>query len=199
MKRSKIEELFKQLDKNRKGYLEEKDFYAIIPKEFKRLNKELSIKFQKSDRLSQEEFIEYIIQKDSKMRKNFTHLTNESAEFTEFKTRLSKEHIHLRKKYLDCLLNHIDRKNDNSIDYHEWRDYLIFVPDLYEIIDSDFNSNYVEDDGGRFKFLLAGGIAGAVSRTCTAPLDRLKVLISSLLNTEFSNLANILGLAANRN
>ncbi|OZJ01980.1 hypothetical protein BZG36_04898, partial [Bifiguratus adelaidae] len=74
----------------------------------------------------------------------------------------------------------------------EWRDFLLLLPretNIVEIYQYYQISAQVTPDGevvipptdeaarNAFRYLLAGGIAGAVSRTCTAPFDRLKVFL----------------------
>ena len=45
----------------------------------------------------------------------------------------------------------------------------------------DFNENEIKS-GMWWRHLVAGGVAGAVSRTATAPLDRLKVFLQVNFN-----------------
>ncbi|KAG2013565.1 mitochondrial carrier protein RIM2 [Coprinopsis cinerea AmutBmut pab1-1] len=48
--------------------------------------------------------------------------------------------------------------------------------EFYDEEEEPLDTNVLEGNAS-FKFLLAGGVAGAVSRTCTAPFDRLKVFL----------------------
>jgi solute carrier family 25 phosphate transporter 23/24/25/41 len=59
------------------------------------------------------------------------------------------------------------------------RDLEIEKPySVQESITSFITSHYAQlKDNSAFKFLLSGGIAGAVSRTATAPLDRVKIYL----------------------
>jgi solute carrier family 25 phosphate transporter 23/24/25/41 len=83
-----------------------------------------------------------------------------------------------------------------EISWEDWRDFLILSPQidsLPEILTYHWRHNYLDvgedvalpDDftekemqsGMWWRHLLAGGVAGMVSRTATAPLDRIKVFL----------------------
>jgi solute carrier family 25 phosphate transporter 23/24/25/41 len=87
--------------------------------------------------------------------------------------------------------------NDGIIDFNEWRQFLRFFPKdtsiscIYEhfqmLVQMDTGETVLMLEGtattNAWKYLLAGGMAGAVSRTATAPLDRLKVHLQTSLTS----------------
>ncbi|AET40132.1 Ca(2+)-binding ATP:ADP antiporter SAL1 Ecym_5377 [Eremothecium cymbalariae DBVPG len=100
------------------------------------------------------------------------------------------------------------------ITYDQWRDFLIFMPRkegsrlhtaysyfylFNEDVDlsSEGDMTLITDFIGGFGFFLAGGFSGVISRTCTAPFDRIKVFLiartdlsSTLLNSKEKLLYN---------
>ncbi|CDS36873.1 calcium binding mitochondrial carrier protein [Echinococcus multilocularis] len=93
------------------------------------------------------------------------------------------------------LLRRIDKNNNDCIEYEEWRKFLLFLPisDLASvtqfwrhgaILDLSVDPVVAIPQFMKHKHalrrdvlqLVAGGTAGVVSRTCTAPIDRLKVM-----------------------
>ncbi|XP_033197538.1 calcium-binding mitochondrial carrier protein SCaMC-2 isoform X2 [Bombus vosnesenskii] len=93
------------------------------------------------------------------------------------------------------LLQRMDKDGSLTISFNEWRDFLLYAPstDLLGLIEYWHHTNYMdigedigvpEDfttgemvSGMWWRHLVSGGVAGGVSRTCTAPLDRIKVYL----------------------
>jgi solute carrier family 25 (mitochondrial phosphate transporter), member 23/24/25/41 len=86
----------------------------------------------------------------------------------------------------------VDKDNNGIITFEEWRDFLLLYPNEATIENIyhhwervclvDIGEQAVIPEGiskhvNASKYLIAGGIAGATSRTATAPLDRLKVIM----------------------
>lgn len=89
-------------------------------------------------------------------------------------------------------MEHVDKDNNGIITFEEWRDFLLLYPheatieNIYHhwerVCLVDIGEQAVIPEGiskhvHRSKYFIAGGIAGASSRTATAPLDRLKVAL----------------------
>jgi len=101
----------------------------------------------------------------------------------------------MKKYFIKYRLYRMDQDGSLEISFNEWRDFLLYAPstDIRDLIKYWRHSTYLDigedmnvpDDftqselqtGKWWRHLVAGGFAGAVSRTCTAPLDRLKVYL----------------------
>ncbi|CAI0449774.1 unnamed protein product, partial [Linum tenue] len=100
--------------------------------------------------------------------------------------------IQIDDEELARFVEHVDKDNDGIITFEEWRDFLLLYPheatieNIYHYWERvclvDIGEHAVIPEGvskqvHRSKYFIAGGIAGAASRTATAPLDRLKVVL----------------------
>lgn len=92
---------------------------------------------------------------------------------------------------IDSIFSRIDYQDHGYITYDEFRDFLMLMPRLHgsriktaftyiaEELDlsSDGDVTLINQFLFGFGFFLAGGLSGVVSRTCTAPFDRIKVFL----------------------
>ncbi|KAK1281564.1 Mitochondrial adenine nucleotide transporter ADNT1 [Acorus calamus] len=100
--------------------------------------------------------------------------------------------IEIDDEELARFVDHVDKDNNGIITFEEWRDFLLLYPheatieNIYEYWERvclvDIGEQAVIPEGiskhsHASKYLIAGGVAGATSRTATAPLDRLKVIL----------------------
>ncbi|KAE9601351.1 putative mitochondrial carrier protein [Lupinus albus] len=105
---------------------------------------------------------------------------------------LVKAGIEMDEEELARFVEHVDKDNNRIITFEEWRDFLLLYPheatieNIYHhwerVCLVDIGEQAVIPEGiskhvHRSRYFIAGGIAGAASRTATAPLDRLKVVL----------------------
>ncbi|KAH7932029.1 hypothetical protein HPB51_029577 [Rhipicephalus microplus] len=132
-----------------------------------------------------------------------------SLDANEIRTSFQKLGIQIETDEAMRLLKRMDKDGSLTISFEEWRDYLLFHPssEIHDIIhhwrhatfvdlgeDSLVPDDFTEEEihtGMWWRHLVAGGVAGAVSRTCTAPLDRLKVFLQ-VRGSEFQSIQQCL-------
>ncbi|XP_026661085.1 calcium-dependent mitochondrial ATP-magnesium/phosphate carrier protein 2-like isoform X2 [Phoenix dactylifera] len=105
--------------------------------------------------------------------------------------------IEIDDEELARFVEHVDKDNNGIITFEEWRDFLLLYPheatieNIYQYWERvclvDIGEQAVIPEGiskhvNASKYLIAGGVAGAASRTATAPLDRLKVVMQVQTN-----------------
>ncbi|XP_077580833.1 mitochondrial adenyl nucleotide antiporter SLC25A24-like isoform X2 [Stigmatopora nigra] len=144
------------------------------------------------------EFTKYLKDHEKKLRLTFKSLDRNNdgrIDATEIQQSLSELGLEISKVDALKILQSMDIDGTMVVDWNEWREHFLFHPahNLQEIIRYWKHSSvldigdslaipdeFTEDEkssGGWWKQLVAGAVAGSVSRTGTAPLDRLKVFM----------------------
>ncbi|XP_056444650.1 calcium-binding mitochondrial carrier protein SCaMC-2-B isoform X2 [Gadus chalcogrammus] len=158
------------------------------------------------------EFVHYLRDHEKKLRLVFKSLDKKNdgrIDSQEIMQSLRDLGVNISEQQAEKILKSMDKNGTMTIDWNEWRDYHLLHPadNIPEIIlywkhSTIFDvgeSLLVPDEftaeekqtGMWWRHLVAGGGAGAVSRTCTAPLDRLKVLMQ--VHSSKSNSMRIAG------
>ncbi|XP_049603265.1 mitochondrial adenyl nucleotide antiporter SLC25A24 isoform X2 [Syngnathus scovelli] len=153
-------------------------------------NKDGSLDFQ--------EFTKYLKEHEKKLRLTFKSLDKNNdgrIDATEIQQSLAELGMDINKVDALKILQSMDIDGTMMVDWNEWREHFLFHPahNLQEIIRYWKHSSVLDigdslaipdefteeekSSGGWWKQLVAGAVAGSVSRTGTAPLDRLKVFM----------------------
>ncbi|XP_061878736.1 mitochondrial adenyl nucleotide antiporter SLC25A24-like isoform X1 [Entelurus aequoreus] len=152
----------------------------------------------KDGSLDFEEFTKYLKDHEKKLLLTFKSLDKNNdgrIDATEVQQTLAELGMNINRVDALKILQSMDIDGTMMVDWNEWRDYFLFHPahNLQEIIrywkhstvldigDSlaipDEFTEEEKSSGGWWKQLVAGAVAGSVSRTGTAPLDRMKVFM----------------------
>ncbi|XP_072524867.1 mitochondrial adenyl nucleotide antiporter SLC25A24-like [Salminus brasiliensis] len=158
------------------------------------------------------EFARYLKEHEKKLWLTFKSLDRNNdgrLDACEIKQSLAELGMDISTEAALKILQSIDIDGTMTVDWNEWREHFLFNPatDLEEIIrywrhssQLDIGDNLAIPDeftseekttGGWWKQLVAGATAGAVSRTGTAPLDRIKVFMQ--VHASRSNRISLVG------
>ncbi|XP_020322769.1 calcium-binding mitochondrial carrier protein SCaMC-1-like [Oncorhynchus kisutch] len=158
------------------------------------------------------EFNKYLKEHEKKLRLTFKSLDKNNdgrIDASEIKQSLEELGMDITQEEAQTILQSMDIDGTMMVDWNEWRDHFLFNPahNLNEIVRYWKHSTvldigesiaipdeFTEEEktsGGWWKQLAAGAMAGAVSRTGTAPLDRVKVFMQ--VHSSKSNRITLLG------
>ncbi|BFZ62584.1 hypothetical protein YB2330_003685 [Saitoella coloradoensis] len=195
---SRIRRLFRFLDTKHEGHLD----LAGLKRGLARINHPLnhagaileSIDQNGDGIITFQEFHDWVDESELQLWFMFKKLDKNGAgrlSLAEVKEAMHEAGCECHTDTINQLFELVDKKDDGYIDFDEWRDYLLFLPstdapELETVLDYFLSMEHSSSEGDVFLseetldglgYFLAGGIAGAVSRTCTAPFDRLKVYL----------------------
>ncbi|XP_014603482.1 PREDICTED: calcium-binding mitochondrial carrier protein SCaMC-2 isoform X1 [Polistes canadensis] len=198
----RLENIFKKLDLDGNGRIDVHDLSKALHEVG--VHKRYAEKFlarsdsTKSGDISLAEFIHYVREHEKNLRLQFSDLDKNrdgKIDLEELIRAFKDLGIEMDRGEATKLLQRMDKDGSLNISFNEWRDFLLYAPstNIHELIQYWRHSTYMDigedmgvpDDftnsemvsGMWWRHLLAGGIAGGVSRTCTAPLDRIKVYL----------------------
>ncbi|XP_056135518.1 mitochondrial adenyl nucleotide antiporter SLC25A23-like [Lampris incognitus] len=201
-RRKRWAELFDRLDLNKDGRI---DIFELRTELGRRgLSRGILEKIVKAGDTNQdgaldfEEFTQYLCSHEKQLKLMFRSLDrNNDGEIDAAEIQHSLHTVGVDVTLEDAarILQSMDKDSTMTIHWSEWRDYFLFNP-LYNMEDvahywkrslildigeqlrvPDEFSEQEKTSGFVWRQLMAGAMAGSISRTGTAPLDRLKVFL----------------------
>ncbi|KAF5098158.1 hypothetical protein DV451_003514 [Geotrichum candidum] len=198
----RIERLFRTLDTTNTGKVDADSLIESFRQQYNPLPKaELGVDHiisniakTNSDFVSFEDFKSFMTMTESHIALSFNSLDTKQdgvLDIDEVYNGLANLGLDLDHDRVQMFFNIIDLDGDGLISYEEWSKFLHFVPNednvpllaAYEFFIEEID---LSSEGDFFLssetlnglgYFLAGGFAGVISRTCTAPFDRLKVYL----------------------
>jgi solute carrier family 25 phosphate transporter 23/24/25/41 len=198
---ARIEKLFATLDVHKKGCLDLQDLKAGLKKlDHPLKNADLMLKdilqvidTSKDGKIDFDEFKCFVEATEAELWflfKNIDRDGNGRLDKAELKDAFKRAELSVSDSKLDEFFSELDLNNDGAISFEEWRDFLLFIPhdtpSLKAVmsyytgtisVNTEGDVHVSEDTMKGLGYFLSGAIAGAISRTATAPFDRVKVYL----------------------
>ncbi|PIO73590.1 EF hand [Teladorsagia circumcincta] len=200
----RLRELYERLDMDNDGTVDIRDLTAALKREMPHIPARLAPKLmarlssRNDDKVDFGEFANYVVEHEKRLEAIFQDLDKNNdglVDVREIKVFCNEQGIPLDDQRARVIVERMDQSGSSSVDLDEFQQFMLLYPssdvkDMVDfwrhnlVIDIGEDSQVPEDftdqeiiSGVWWRHLVAGGIAGCMSRTCTAPFDRLKVFM----------------------
>lgn len=198
-----LQELYERLDMDNDGTIDIRDLTLALQHEMPHipsgLAPQLFARMSKvhEGRVGFAEFVQYVLEHEKRLEKIFKDLDRNKDGFIdvkEIKTYCDEVGVPISDAKAQNIVEKMDQTGSSAVDLSEFQEFMLFYPSLdprdiakywkhnlaidigESSVPEDFTPQEIQS-GVWWRHLVAGGIAGCMSRTCTAPLDRIKVYL----------------------
>lgn len=203
-KEKKIREMYDRLDADNDGSIDIRDLTQALASQTPHIPTTMAPKLlarmkpEDSDRVTIADFTNYVLAHEARLAEVFDQIDSNrdgEVDMSEIKSYCKEMGVNLDDAKAMSIVKKMDQSGSSSVNLNEFQDFMLLYPstDMREMVDfwrhnliidigedgqvpEDFTPQELQS-GVWWRHLVAGGVAGAMSRTCTAPFDRIKVYL----------------------